>query len=131
MKKTMTKSNFTVKEANATLPLISKIAQDIKKHWREITDWQQKVAEENYSDEQIIHIEAKIEQLVEKINNCLKEIAQVGALTLRIGDPVVAFPCRQRGYSAQLLWFFGDNEVTKWKWPNNKISEAALIRYDF
>ncbi len=107
------KKIFTVKSANKTIPLISCIAKDIERVWPTVTD-------EN---------EKSINLLLEY----LEEIHELGAEVIDYSNVTIAFPSYLKGNSRplQLLWFIGENRVTKWKWLNSDISKMSNINYDY
>jgi hypothetical protein len=114
---------FTVEEANAALPLVRAITQDMVKLSREIVDRRERLAvladhrsEKNsspYSDEL-----AQIEEELEKDNLRLKEyvgeLTDLGVEPKSATEGLVDFPATVDGRLAYLCWKLGEPEVLFW-----------------
>ncbi len=111
---------FTLEEANAALPFVTKVVSDILDSYAE---WQDRVR--NYelvvgSDSSTIepesHAEAReaVEEIAKRINCYIEELTQVGCVLKGFDDGLVDFYSKMDGRDVFLCWKFGEDSVNNW-----------------
>lgn len=110
---------FTVEQANATLPLVSRIVQDIVTDYRR---WQEQVqryelaaagAGTTESEEQTM-LRQRVDELAQRINGYLAELEPIGCVFKGFDLGLVDFPARLNGRDIFLCWKHGESEVAHW-----------------
>lgn len=111
---------FTPESANATLPLVSRIVDDLMElhpQWREmVTAYELEQDGATAEGESDAAREARLEagRLAGEIEACLDELEQVGCLFRGFEDGLVDFPARYEGRVVFLCWRAGEDGVTHW-----------------
>jgi hypothetical protein len=111
---------FTVEQANATLPLVRKIVEDVQQHhsrWREkmialeYATSGARAGEENLSAQLL---ERDVQSLARDIAGFQRELDQLG---IQLKDPRLGlcdFPSEMNGRTVLLCWHLGEPEVQFW-----------------
>lgn len=122
-KKKSKKKYFTLAEANATLPLVRAIVQDIAQLAPELRDRHerlQRLAPEegqrlsSANREEVEHIQAELEREHERMN---EYFAELGKLGIELKDPftgLLDFPALRDNREVYLCWKLGEPEVAHW-----------------
>jgi hypothetical protein len=122
-KKKTKKKYFTLAEANATLPLVRAIVQDIAQlapELRERHERLQRLAPEegqrlsSANREEVEHIQAELEREHERMN---EYFAELGKLGIELKDPftgLLDFPALRDNREVYLCWKLGEPEVAHW-----------------
>jgi hypothetical protein len=117
------KKFFTVTEANSTLPLVRAIVQDITKLAQELRDRHERLNRVGQSDrfrlseaheEELQLVREELERGQERIEECVRELTQLG---VEIKDPftgLIDFPSLMNGRAVYLCWRMGEPEVAHW-----------------
>ncbi len=111
---------FTAESANATLPLVSRVVDDlIRLHevWRAaVTSYELAQADADATSESNEAREARLEvaRLATDIESCLDELEQVGCLFRGFDLGLVDFLAHHEGRTICLCWQHGEAEVTHW-----------------
>lgn len=111
---------FTPASANATLPLVSRIAADLLElhpRWRQaVAAFELEQDAEPGSDESPAAREARLlaGRLAGEIEACLNEFEQVGCLFRGFEEGLIDFPAQHEGRDVFLCWRFGESEVSHW-----------------
>ncbi len=111
---------FTPESANATLPLVTRVVDDlVRLHavWRAaVTSYELAQADADASDETVAAREARLEvgRLAGEIESCLDELEQVGCLFRDFDQGLVDFPAEHDGRVVCLCWRRGEVEVAHW-----------------
>jgi hypothetical protein len=117
------KKMFTPAQANAALPLVRVIVQDISTLARNLRDRQERLA--RLSDgkrgkladayhEELQQVQTELERDDERMRDYLRELAELG---VELKDPfsgLVDFPARRDGHEVYLCWKLGEPEVAFW-----------------
>lgn len=117
---TDTTRSFTVESANATLPLVSRIVDDLMRlhpAWRQaVTAYELAQDAESGLAESAVAREARLEagRLAGEIEGCLEELEQVGCLFRGFELGLVDFPSHRDGREVYLCWHHGESEVAHW-----------------
>ena len=117
---------FTLDEANATLPLVRAITQDLAASSFEVFERHQQfnrvMAGRNMDDgdpycDELIQVRQDLEQQAERLQEYLGELKQLG-MEPRNGPggmiDTVDFPSEREGHTIYLCWQLGEDEVSHW-----------------
>jgi hypothetical protein len=119
------KRHFTVEEANARLPLVRVIVQDIVRLYEEVHDRRERLArirqmrggqhkdDSVYSDE-LRHAEVELEKDIARLESFAQELNDLGA---ELKDPVIGlidFRTLIDGREAYLCWKLGEDDIQYW-----------------
>jgi len=122
-KKKSKKKYFTLAEANATLPLVRAIVQDIAllaPELRERHERLQRLAPEegqrlsSANREEVERIQADLEREHERMNEFFAELGKLG---IELKDPftgLLDFPALRDNREVYLCWKLGEPEVAHW-----------------
>ena len=113
---------LSVAEANARLPLVSRIAKDMMDLWEQ-TLKNREVAHElrtlkakgdNRFDGRLDKLSREERELTDKVYECMKEVEQLGCITADIKDGIISFPSLCNGQKVFLSWRYGEESVEYW-----------------
>lgn len=111
---------FTVADANATLPLVRRIVDDLMDlhpRWRAaVSAYESVQADETAVGESPAARDARLEagRLAGEIEACLDELEQVGCLFKGFEAGLVDFPALHDGRMVYLCWRQGEPQVEFW-----------------
>jgi hypothetical protein len=111
---------FTVEEANRTLPLVSRIVEDIVRdyaRWREkVEAYELEVARtpRGATNEEATRLERDAQQLAVEIERFLDELSSLGAQFKGFDLGLVDFPAELAGRQVCLCWRLGEPQVEHW-----------------
>jgi hypothetical protein len=137
---TDTMRTFTVASANATLPLVSRIVDDLM---RLHPEWRQAVAAYELAQDTAPNApeseaarSARLEagRLAGEIEACMEELEQVGCLFRGFELGLVDFPAHRDGEEVYLCWHHGESEVAHWHdrtagFPGRQPIDAAFAAH--
>lgn len=107
--------HFTVDEANRALVLVRRIVADIVAGYRRLMDLQETL--EAMRDRQkpaCDDIRQELVRMVERLQDCLAELEEVGVELKDWAVGLVDFPCRWHGRVVCLSWQNGEPRVSFW-----------------
>ena len=111
---------FTVDLANRTLPLVSRIVQDIvngNARWQEAIaelDVVSAEARTELPDPRIAALEKRARQLVQEIEGCEAELEKLGIQLKDRRSGLIDFPSELDGRRVLLCWRLGEPSVQFW-----------------
>jgi hypothetical protein len=117
------KKFFTVAEANSTLPLVRVIVRDITALAEELRERHERLNRHkpgdrfrlsDAHDEELRQVQAELERAQEKMEDYVRELAQLG---VELKDPLsglIDFPSLMNGRPVYLCWRLGEAEVAHW-----------------
>ena len=116
------KKFFTPAQANAMLPLVRRIVEDItglvaelkERHARLVRLQQPHGARDDAHEEDLPQVEADFERARDRMAEYIEELAQLG---VELKDPVtglIDFPWWKDGREVYLCWRLGEAEVGHW-----------------
>ena len=111
---------FTVEQANRTLPLVSRIVQDIvtqHTRWRECVRQSELIAAAATParpDERVETVERQIQALAGEIAGYIQELEQLGVEFKGFDLGLVDFPAEIGGRRVYLCWRLGEPTVEHW-----------------
>jgi hypothetical protein len=117
------KKFFTVSEANNALPLVRAIVQDItalacelrERHERLVRlkpDDRSRLSEAH--EEELQQVRAELERGQEKMEEYVRELAQLGVELKDYFTGLIDFPSLINGRAVYLCWRLGEEEVAHW-----------------
>jgi hypothetical protein len=112
---------FTVEEANATLPYVRRVVEDIVSEYQR---WKDSIfryevlaanakSDEGESEEQAA-LRAEVDAIAQRINGCIAELASVGCVFKGFEGGLVDFLSQRDGNEIYLCWKLGESEVAHW-----------------
>lgn len=114
---------FTVEQANAALPLVRAIAQDLADLSSEVIERRQRIAhlrggrnansDDPYSSE-LAQIEEELERDGERLEDYVEELRELGVEPKYGPEGLVDFPALIEGRVVFLCWKIGEPEITCW-----------------
>ena len=113
--------HFTVDEANATLPYVRRIVEDIVAdyhRWRDCIQRYEVLAggatsQEGETEEQVA-LREEVDQYAQRINHFINELSRVGCVFKGFEGGLVDFRSRLGDRDVQLCWKLGEPEVAFW-----------------
>ncbi len=114
---------FTVEQANAVLPLVRAITQDLVRLSREVMERRERLAllsggrsataKDLYSEE-LRQIEEELDKDGEQLEAYVEELRELGVEPKSGVDGLIDFPSQMDGRIVFLCWRLGESEVTHW-----------------
>jgi hypothetical protein len=112
---------FSVAEANATLPYVRRIVEDIV---AEYEGWKDAIyryeviaagntADSGESDEQI-QLRGEVDEIAQRINAYINELTSVGCVFKGFEGGLVDFHSQLHGREVYLCWRLGEPDVSHW-----------------
>lgn len=111
---------FTVEEANRTLPLVSRIVEDIVRdyaRWKEKVDaFEVEVARtpRGETGSEALRLEQEAQVLAAEIERCVGELSELGIEFKGFDIGLVDFPGERDGRPVYLCWRLGEAQVDYW-----------------
>ena len=113
--------HFTVDEANATLPYVRRIVEDIVAdyhRWRDCIHRYEVLAAATKSDEgeaeEQVTLREEVDGIAQRINGFINELAVVGCVFKGFDGGLVDFRSQREGRDVFLCWKLGEEEVAHW-----------------
>jgi hypothetical protein len=117
---------FTLEQANATLPLVRAIVDDLVTLSRQVIDRRQRIdhllagrdlASGNPYDDELTQIEQELEKDSQRLKDFIRELCELGVEPKAGPDGfgLVDFPTLIDGRPALLCWQHGEDEVSHWR----------------
>jgi hypothetical protein len=111
---------FTVKEANRSLPLVSRIVADVVTQHEHLEQLRKSraslLAEGRRGPAQ--QIERQAIEVVARLNNLIQELSNIGCDLRDLLGGLVDFPGRRKGKAILLCWKPGEEQVGYWHEPH-------------
>jgi hypothetical protein len=111
---------FTIAEANRTLPLVTRIVQDIVRKfvpWRELVEEYEVIKAGESLDQRDPRsdvLEREVEALAREIDGYIRELAELGVECKDPARGLVDFPGEIGGRRVYLCWRLGEPAVEYW-----------------
>jgi hypothetical protein len=111
---------YTLEQANRTLPLVRRIAEDIVVQYRR---WQERVREfeivttrsrADLPDARAESIQRDVQALAAEIDGFVAELAELGVEFKDYERGLVDFPGESAGHPVYLCWQLGEPEIGYW-----------------
>jgi hypothetical protein len=114
---------FTIDQANATLPLVRAITNDLATLAKDVVERRHRLAlltsgrdlkpGDPYSDE-LAQMEAELERDAIRLQGYVDELRELGVEPKGAVEGLVDFPCKLDGRTVLLCWKLGEPEVLFW-----------------
>ena len=114
---------FTVREANATLPLVRAITRDMVEVARDLVERRdrlqmllagRKLSPGNPYDDELAQMSDDLERDAHRIREYVEELQQLGVQPKNATDGLVNFPGILDGRHVYFCWKLGEDEVAHW-----------------
>jgi hypothetical protein len=111
---------FTVEQANRTLPLVTRIVEDVVRtyaRWRELVQEFELLAAGSSAaspDPRALEAQAELQQLAREIDGFLAELRDIGVEFKGYDLGLVDFPAEFDGRRVYLCWRLGEPAVEHW-----------------
>lgn len=114
---------FSVDEANNALPLVRAIVQDITQLAHDLLERRERLARmkpgdrlrlSDAHDEELQQVQAELERGQEKMEEFVRELAQLGVELKDYFTGLIDFPSLMNGRPVYLCWRLGEPEVAHW-----------------
>ena len=132
---------ISVDEANRMLPLLRHIVGDIVSHWEKIIQkrTQLECMEKGLDpsgtaptakdqEAQIQHLKFELNYLIDKINNYIREVEELGCFVEEFKRGIVNFPSLYNGRKVFLCWKPDEERVSHWHELNEAFNDRVAIR---
>lgn len=128
------KKYFTIEDANATLPLVQIITEDVVELNQEISDTRERLAyvandssDRSVYSKEVRAVELQTELKSQKLANCIDELLSLSLLPSDACDGHVDFPALRNGEDVCLCWRLGEPEVMYWHGTDEDCSCRRLV----
>lgn len=108
------KRRFTLEQANKTLPLVSRIVNDIVKAHEIATGLQAKLESSNHSGQEQQQTEKELEHKLDRLQNLVDELSEIGCELKDYQTGLVDFVGRHQGRDVYLCWKLGEGKIGYW-----------------
>lgn len=132
---------ISVDEANRMLPLLRQIVSDIMTHWEKIIFKRSQLEcleKETRSsaagpapaavEERSQSLKFELNYLIDKINNYIREVEELGCFVEEFKRGIVNFPSLYSGRKVFLCWRPGEAEVCHWHELDETYNDRVEIR---
>lgn len=124
-KRTAPARTFTLDEANATLPLVRLVAEDIVETHHELVELKSKYAAQREKDspsqDELPPVDSDLYKMDEtlmvkmlKMQSFVREIEEIGGTVGRLEEGEVDFPSILEGRKVYLCWKLGESRISYW-----------------
>jgi hypothetical protein len=120
MAKNQKKKFFTPEEANATLPLLGAIVQDVSSLAVNMRTQHERLVKLNDAEDrrttatEMELLQTELEQAEEKMHGYLEELDKLGVLLKDFVSGLIDFPAWMNNHEVYLCWRLGETEVGYW-----------------
>jgi hypothetical protein len=117
------REQFTVEEANATLPLVRAIVTDLAHLSRELTDRRRRLSfllagrnpnEGDPYQQELLQVQDDLEKDSQRLRGYVTELRELGVESRSGAEGLVAFPSILDGRRVCLSWKLGEAEILYW-----------------
>lgn len=115
------KTSFTLADANRTLPLVSRIVQDLMTRypaWRELVEEYELLTASQRADSpdpRLTQLERRVTALAREIDGYIHEVTELGAeVRSPLDSGLVDFPGTHDGRSIFFCWKLGEEVIGHW-----------------
>jgi hypothetical protein len=112
-RKVSTIRRFTLREANRTLPLVSRIVADIVKTHSAAAQTQQRI-EKSINLKEQAELHEQLEEQIDRLTELVEELNAVGCEIKDYQIGLVDFAARHQGRDVSLCWKLGEEQIFYW-----------------
>jgi hypothetical protein len=136
----------SIEEANRMLPLLRSIVEDIRYCWEQIiakrtrlevlekgpeipeVDKSEAAGEEvDVATQEILDVKAELNRLIERINNYIREVEDLGCFVEEFKRGIINFPSLYHGRKVFLCWGLGEESVGRWHELDESFNDGVKI----
>ena len=135
----------SIDEANRMLPLLRSIVDDIRFCWEQIISKRTELeclekteessaagqndegAAEAEQDQEILDVKAELNRLIERINNYIREVEDLGCFVEEFKRGIVNFPSLYHGRKVFLCWGLDEDQVGYWHELDESFNDRVKI----
>jgi hypothetical protein len=122
---------YTAARANATLPLVRRIATDLVdsyRHWEEAVRQVDLTSHDNVLENaEALRWQRETQRLAADIDGCVRELAELGIEVRAIDVGLVDFPGQLDDRPVYFCWMLGESAVTHWHERDAGFSSRQLM----
>ncbi len=133
---------ISIQEANRMLPLLRLIVRDIIKHWEMIISKRTELEciekemqpragsrdQEPESSRQVADLKTDLNYLIDRINNYIREVEQLGCFVEEFKRGIINFPSLFHGRKVFLCWKPDEEDVSHWHELDGSFKDRLKIR---
>ena len=116
------RKHFSLEEANAMLPLVRAIAQDLSRLSRDVIERRERLSQlrnkrgrgTDVFSEEVQHIEDELEKDGQQLQEYVNELRDLGVEPKNGLEGLIDFPSLMDGRVVYLCWKLGEPEVAHW-----------------
>lgn len=129
-------SEFTIRSANRTLPLVRRIVDDIVVLSKQVAETRDRleyltegrpVSKEDLYSKELKAIEESTDEKSEMLNQYLQELLSLNVIPSSASEGYVDFLAQRNGEQVCLCWRQGENEVMHWHGADESCSSRRLV----
>ena len=132
---TENKQGFTIATATATLPLVSRIVDELVTLAQEISDTQERLSftvsdRDNQADvysRELRSVEAETDKKSLLLEGCIDELLELNTLTGQVTEGFVDFPALRNEEKICLCWRQGEEKVIHWHLIDEPCKHRRLV----
>ena len=129
------KQGFTIATATATLPLVSRIVEDLVSLSHDISDTQERLAftvsdrdsRTNVYSNELRAVKIQMDKKSVRLESCIDELLELNTLTGNVSEGFVDFPACRSGQRICLCWELGEQSVTHWHGVDESCKQRRLV----
>ena len=129
------KQGFTIATSTATLPLVSRIVDELVSLAQEISDTRERLTftvsdrnnQTNVYSKELRAVEAEMAKKSLRLARCTNELQELGTLTENVTEGFVDFPAIKNEQKICLCWRQGESEVMHWHFADESCKQRRLV----
>ena len=129
------KQDFTIATATATLPLVSRIVEELVSLSQEISDTHERLAftvsdrsnRTNVYSKELRSVRVETDKKAVRLEKCIDELLKLNTLTGSVSEGFVDFPALRSGQEMCLCWQQGEASVTHWHGVDEPCKQRRLV----
>ena len=129
------KQGFTIATATATLPLVSRIVDELVTLSREISDTQERLAfivsdrdkQADVYSKELRSVEAETDKKSLLLEKCIDELLELNTITGNVAEGFVDFPALRNEEKICLCWRQGEEKVMHWHLIDEPCKQRRLV----
>ena len=131
------RKQFTIQEANASLPLVEAIVQDLTELAREVVQRRDRLSNlppfgaydpNDPYQEELLQIADELEKDNRRLREYVEELLELGVKPRSITQGVVDFPAILDGRPVFLSWKLGETEVLQWYDRDASLADRCRLK---
>lgn len=129
------KQGFTIATATATLPLVSRVVDELVSLAQDISDTQERLShtvsdrenQTNVYSKELRSVEAETDKKSLRLEACIDELLELNTLTGSVTEGFVDFPALRNEEKICLCWQQGEEKVMHWHFIDESCKQRRLV----